>query len=32
MAYILALLVAVANGLAARIEDDETSGPGDRWR
>ena len=27
MAYILALLVAVANGVAARIEDDETD-----WR
>ena len=32
MAYILALLVAVANGLAARIEDDEASGPGDQRR
>lgn len=32
MAYILALLVAVANGIAARIEDDETSGPGDQRR
>jgi hypothetical protein len=32
MAYILALLVAVANGLAARIEDDNSGKPGDQRR
>ena len=32
MAYILALLVAVANGLAARIEDDNSGKPGDQPR
>jgi hypothetical protein len=32
MAYILAMLIAVANRVAARIEDDETSGPGDHRR
>jgi hypothetical protein len=32
MAYILALLVAAANGLAARIEDDNSGKPGDQRR
>jgi hypothetical protein len=32
MAYILALLIAVANGLAARIEDDNSGKPGDQRR
>ena len=32
MAYILALLVVMANGLAARIEDDNSGKPGDQRR
>jgi hypothetical protein len=32
MAYILALLIAAANGVAARLEDDETGKRGDQRR